>query len=59
MIKEFEPKFDINLFPKKDEQRARKFDTKKKKYVLITSRVHPGETSASYVFKGVIDMLLS
>ena len=32
---------------------------KSKKAVVLTSRVHPGETNSSYVIKGSIDFLLS
>jgi hypothetical protein len=54
MMKTFEPKFDSNLFPNKQQKRARKFDPDKKKYVFITARVHPGETPGSHVFNGVV-----
>ena len=30
-----------------------------RKAVILTSRVHPGETNASWVMKGVIDFLVS
>ena len=30
-----------------------------REYVLVTSRVHPGETPASWVLKGLLDFLLS
>ena len=32
---------------------------KKKEGVIITSRIHPGESNASYMMKGVIDYLIS
>ena len=31
---------------------------KNKKGIVITSRVHPGETGASYMMKGIIDYLV-
>ena len=31
---------------------------KKKKYVIITSRVHPGESNSSYMMQGLIKYLL-
>jgi murein tripeptide amidase MpaA len=31
---------------------------KQKKAIIISSRVHPGETGASYMMKGVIDYLV-
>ena len=34
-------------------------DLANKKAVILTSRVHPGESSGSYVIKGVIEFLLS
>ena len=34
-------------------------DLANKKAVILTGRVHPGETSGSYVLKGVIEFLLS
>ena len=30
-----------------------------RKSIILTSRVHPGETNASWVMKGVIDFLVS
>jgi hypothetical protein len=30
-----------------------------KKYIVLTSRVHPGESNASYLMHGVIEFLLS
>jgi hypothetical protein len=32
---------------------------KQKKYIVLLSRVHPGESQASWIMKGVIDYLLS
>jgi murein tripeptide amidase MpaA len=46
--------FDESLFPEKI--RPIRF---KKPVVLITARVHPGETPASYAMEGVIDFLTS
>ena len=31
--------------------------TKEKKGIMITSRVHPGETQSSYVMESIIDFL--
>jgi len=33
--------------------------SKKKKHVMITARVHPGETPAQYICQGLIDLLVS
>ena len=30
-----------------------------RKAIILTSRVHPGESNASYMIKGVIDYLVS
>ncbi len=30
-----------------------------RKAIILTSRVHPGESNASYMIKGVIDYLIS
>ncbi len=30
-----------------------------KSYVILTARVHPGESNASWVMKGIIDYILS
>lgn len=43
-----------NLFPSPKKSRPFHFE---KKYILITSRVHPGETPASYVLEGIINFL--
>uniref|UniRef100_A0A8C5QQR7 AGBL carboxypeptidase 3 n=1 Tax=Leptobrachium leishanense TaxID=445787 RepID=A0A8C5QQR7_9ANUR len=34
-------------------------DMKKKKAVIVTARVHPGETNSSWVMKGFLDYILS
>lgn len=34
-------------------------DISVRKCIILTSRVHPGETNASWVMKGVIDFLVS
>ena len=33
-------------------------DMKKRKGIVISSRVHPGETNSSYMMKGMIDYLI-
>lgn len=43
------------LFPDKETPRANRFQGKK--VFVLTSRVHPGETPASYVFKGFSDFI--
>eukprot|EP00520_Triparma_pacifica_P018332 CAMPEP_0118637980 /NCGR_PEP_ID=MMETSP0785-20121206/3440_1 /TAXON_ID=91992 /ORGANISM="Bolidomonas pacifica, Strain CCMP 1866" /LENGTH=606 /DNA_ID=CAMNT_0006529199 /DNA_START=38 /DNA_END=1854 /DNA_ORIENTATION=- len=39
--------------------RAHKFDLQRKKVCFISSRVHPGETPAQFVFDGILNFLLS
>lgn len=39
--------------------RAKPDDIKKRKGVVLSSRVHPGETNGSFMMKGAIDFLLS
>ncbi|KAL8590379.1 hypothetical protein ACOMHN_011593 [Nucella lapillus] len=51
-----EPRFDKNLFPDKDTPRCRKF--RGKRVFLLSSRVHPGETPASFVYNGFLDFIL-
>jgi len=46
-----------DLFPKESNKRPHTFANKE--IIFISSRVHPGETCASYVMKGFIDFLLS
>ena len=53
MGQECEELYDNYVFPEK--KRPLKF---KKPVVLITARVHPGETPASYAMEGVINFLL-
>ena len=51
--------FDKNLFPsiKGKSKRACKFDTRLKKYVFITARVHPGEAPGSHMLNGLVKFL--
>ncbi|XP_041357946.1 cytosolic carboxypeptidase-like protein 5 isoform X2 [Gigantopelta aegis] len=53
---EREPRFDSRLFPDKEYPRCRQF--KGKRVFMLTSRVHPGETPASFVFNGFLDFIL-
>jgi cytosolic carboxypeptidase protein 5 len=49
-----------NWFPEHGEDRSRrpvKFENKK--VIFLTARVHPGETPASFVLNGIIDLLLN
>jgi len=56
MILQREYRFNKNLFP--IGIRPFKFSRRKKKYVMITARVHPGETPGSHVFNGLLKFLL-
>ncbi|XP_070195539.1 cytosolic carboxypeptidase-like protein 5 isoform X3 [Littorina saxatilis] len=51
-----EPRFDKHLFPDKEKPRCRKFQGKR--VFLLSSRVHPGETPASFVYNGFLDFIL-
>jgi cytosolic carboxypeptidase protein 5 len=52
-----EPRFDPdNLFPKNNDQRCFEFD--QKRVFVLSSRVHPGETPASFVFNGFLEFIL-
>jgi len=46
-----------DLFPEKTNKRPFMFN--KKRYVFISSRVHPGETPASYMFNSLLRFLVS
>lgn len=46
-----------NLFP--EENQARPFRFPNKKIIFITARVHPGETPSSFVFNGLLHLLLN
>ena len=46
-----------DLFPDENDQRSHTFTNKE--IIFVSSRVHPGETCASYVIKGFMDFLLS
>ncbi|EAR85016.2 zinc carboxypeptidase family protein (macronuclear) [Tetrahymena thermophila SB210] len=51
--------FQQPLFPfREKETRAKRFRTNKP-YILITCRVHPGETPSSYALEGMIKFLLN
>jgi hypothetical protein len=57
MQEEEEPRITKSLFPYFEmEGRPRKFA---KPYVLLTGRVHSGETSASFALEGLIEFLVS
>ncbi|RUS74128.1 hypothetical protein EGW08_018108 [Elysia chlorotica] len=51
-----EPRFDQNLFPDKETPRCKRF--KGKRVFILSSRVHPGETPASFVFNGFLNFIL-
>lgn len=46
-----------NLFPNRSQKRPHKFHSSKK-VVFVSSRVHPGETPAQFVFDGFMDFIL-
>ncbi|VDH95469.1 Hypothetical predicted protein [Mytilus galloprovincialis] len=56
IMDEEEPRFDENLFPDKETKRCKKF--RGKRVYMLTSRVHPGETPASFVFNGFLEFIL-
>ncbi|XP_046740154.1 cytosolic carboxypeptidase-like protein 5 [Diprion similis] len=45
------------LFPIKEEERPFKF--RGKKVILVSARVHPGETPSTFVFNGFLNLLLN
>ena len=51
-----EDKID-NLFPDPSEVRAIKFRANKP-VILVTARVHPGETPSSYCMRGILNFLV-
>ena len=51
-----EPPLDPPLLPETHRQRPSFFP--KKRVILVTSRVHPGETPASFVVDGLLELLL-
>lgn len=55
LTSEREPRLH-KLFPDTSKERARKF--RGKRVFFLSSRVHPGETPASFVFNGFLDLIL-
>ncbi|XP_028402724.1 cytosolic carboxypeptidase-like protein 5 [Dendronephthya gigantea] len=55
IVNNLEPRL-VGLFPDLQTKRANQF--KGKKVFILTSRVHPGETPSSYVFKGFLDFIM-
>eukprot|EP01065_Artemidia_motanka_P046805 TRINITY_DN717_c1_g1_i6.p1 TRINITY_DN717_c1_g1~~TRINITY_DN717_c1_g1_i6.p1 ORF type:complete len:728 (+),score=189.15 TRINITY_DN717_c1_g1_i6:1075-3258(+) len=50
---------DLIKISKKEKKKLKAGEKAEKKYVVVTGRVHPGETNSSWVVKGMLDFLTS
>ncbi|CAF3661224.1 unnamed protein product, partial [Adineta steineri] len=58
ITKEREHHFDRNLFPDSPHLTKRPHQFRNKRVFFLSSRVHPGETPATFVFLGFLDFIL-
>ncbi|CAF5190621.1 unnamed protein product, partial [Rotaria sp. Silwood1] len=58
ITKEREHHFDKKLFPDASTITKRPYQFRNKRIFFLSSRVHPGETPAAFVFLGFLDFIL-